>query len=158
MTDDLDISLAQPNEMEAVRALFRAYVASLGIDLAFQGFEAELAGLPGKYAPPAGAILLARDASGAPLGCVALRPLSAPGDCEMKRLYVRPEGRGHALGRRLAQAVIAQARASGYARLRLDTLASMSTAQALYTGLGFTDTPPYYDNPLPGTRYMALEL
>ncbi|WP_406858012.1 GNAT family N-acetyltransferase [Alsobacter sp. KACC 23698] len=145
-------------DMDAVRALFGEYIASLGVDLAFQGVEAELAGLPGPYAPPRGALLIARTGEGEPVGCVGLRPLREQGVCEIKRLYVRPQARGQDLGRRLALAVIAAARAAGFARMRLDTLAPMRSAQALYASLGFQPTPAYYDNPLPGTQYMALDL
>jgi len=118
----------------------------------------ELAQLPGKYAPPRGVILLARDSEGAVLGCVALRPWPRPGVGEIKRLYVRPCARGQALGRQLAEAAIAWAARAGYARVLLDTLASMAAARRLYAALGFHPVAPYYDNPLPGTLYMALEL
>jgi len=147
-----------PEDIEIVRALFSEYMASLAIDLSFQDAEKELADLPGKYAPPRGGILLARDAAANPLGCVALRPLGRSGECEMKRLYVRPEGRGQDLGRRLALAIIAHAKSANYALIRLDTLASMRAAQALYLSLGFHQTAPYYDNPLAGTLYLALDL
>ncbi|HKR76038.1 MAG TPA: GNAT family N-acetyltransferase [Rhodanobacter sp.] len=156
-----DISIVSarfPADDEVVRELFTEYADSLGIDLSFQGFAAELAQLPGKYAPPLGDILLARDVTSAVLGCVALRPTAMPGAAEMKRLYLRPAARGQALGRRLAEAVIARAREAGHARLVLDTLASMDAARRLYFELGFHPVLPYYDNPLPGTLYMALEL
>lgn len=144
-------------DLAAIRLLFSEYVASLGIDLAFQGFAAELAGLPGRYAPPAGGLWLARDGADDALGCAALRPLDG-GACEIKRLYVRPEARGHDLGRRLAQVAIEGARGAGHRVMRLDTLAGMEAAQRLYAALGFRPTAPYYDNPLPGTVYMALDL
>ena len=147
-----------PDDIEAVRELFAEYIDSLGIDLSFQDVGAELAGLPGKYAPPRGAILLARDGAGAALGCVALRPWRQPGVCEIKRLYVRPVARGQALGRRLAEAVIEWAAKAGCTRVLLDTLVSMRAARQLYVALGFRPVAPYYDNPLPGTLYMALEL
>jgi ribosomal protein S18 acetylase RimI-like enzyme len=147
-----------PDDLAAVRGLFREYVDGLGIDLSFQDVEAELAGLPGKYAPPRGIILLARNSAGAAVGCIALRPLPENGSCEMKRLYVRHEARGQSLGRRLAEALVAWAREAGYERMLLDTLASMAAAQSLYAALGFRATEAYYDNPLPGTRYMALDL
>lgn len=145
-------------EIAAVRSLMADYAAGLGVDLSFQGFAAELAALPGPYAPPGGALLLARGAEGTALGCVALRPGPAPGTCEMKRLYVAPAARGGALGRRLAEAALDAARAAGYRRIVLDTLAGMETAQALYDRLGFADIAPYCDNPLPGTRWMGRAL
>ncbi len=147
-----------PDDIEVVRGLFAEYIDSLGIDLSFQDVGAELAQLPGKYAPPRGVILVARDGAGTALGCVALRPWPEPGVCGIKRLYVRPAARGQALGRRLAEAVIAWAARAGYARVLLDTLASMQTARQLYVALGFRPVAPYYDNPVPGTWYMALEL
>jgi ribosomal protein S18 acetylase RimI-like enzyme len=147
-----------PADRDLVGGLFREYIASLGVDLAFQEVDVELVGLPGKYAKPGGEILIARAGNGDAIGCVALRPAAAEGACEMKRLYVRPAGRGQSLGRRLAEAVIALARAAGYRRMLLDTLAPMREAQALYASLGFKPIAPYYENPLPGARYMALDL
>jgi ribosomal protein S18 acetylase RimI-like enzyme len=145
-----------PADIEEIRALFFEYGASLGVDLKFQGFDDELASLPGAYAPPDGRLLLAR-AAGTVIGCVGLRP-HAPGICEMKRLYVRPGHRALKAGRTLAEAVIAEARAGGYRAMRLDTLPGMAAAQALYTALGFRDIPPYYQNPIAGTRYCELDL
>mgnify|MGYP000451122599 CR=1 FL=1 len=146
-----------PDDRDAVLALFAEYVAGLGVDLAFQGVDEEFATLPGKYAPPRGQILIARDGDGRAFGCVAVRPL-ASGTCEMKRLYVRPEARGRDLGRQLADAIIAFARDAGYRRMVLDTLETMAPAQRLYAALGFVQTAPYYDNPLPGVRYLGRDL
>lgn len=146
-----------PTDLPAITQLFRAYAQSLPIDLGYQGFDGELASLPGKYALPAGALLLARDASGAALGCVAMRPLE-DGVCEMKRLYVAPAGRGQGLGKQLALAIIEAARAAGHREMRLDTLASMHDAQKLYRALGFTEIAAYYDSPIENTVFMSLTL
>jgi ribosomal protein S18 acetylase RimI-like enzyme len=135
--------------------LFRAYAASLPIDLAFQGFEAELAALPGKYAPPTGALLLARAENGAALGCVALREIAPKGCCEMKRLYVAPEGRGLGLGKALVQAILSEAARIGYREIRLDTLPTMAGALAVYRKAGFEQVEAYYDTPIAGTVFLA---
>lgn len=145
-----------PRDLDVVRALFGEYAESLGIDLAFQGFEREVAELPGKYQPPAGRLLLAWNGTRA-VGCIALRPLET-NVCEMKRLYVRPEARGEGLGRRLAERICREARDAGYARICLDTLPMMASAQALYESLGFVSTAPYVFNPIPGTKFLALDL
>jgi ribosomal protein S18 acetylase RimI-like enzyme len=147
---------ATPEDLEAARALFREYAASLDFDLCFQGFESELAGLPGDYAPPAGALLLGF-VGGEPVGCVGLRPLG-DGVAELKRLYVRPRVRGRGLGRRLVEGALGRAAAAGYGRVRLDTVPSMAGAIRLYRSLGFRDILPYRDNPLPGAAYLELEL
>lgn len=142
--------------MEVVRELFREYQDFLGVDLCFQGFEEELATLPGKYAPPAGIVLIAtRDQSVA--GCVAMRPLEGS-VCEMKRLYLRPGHRGLGIGRMLAEAVIDAAAAAGYASMRLDTLDKLTEAITLYRSMGFESMKAYYHNPLDGVVYMEKRL
>jgi len=143
-------------DAELARQLFQEYAAQLGVDLCFQGFERELAELPGQYAPPSGILLLAKK-GGEVCACVAIRKLD-DNSCEMKRLYLRPNARGHGLGRKLAEAAIDAARNLGYSRVVLDTLSTMHEAQGLYEKLGFREIPAYYDNPLPGARYLVLEL
>jgi ribosomal protein S18 acetylase RimI-like enzyme len=145
-------------DLDAVRALFRAYADGIGVDLGYQDFATELAMLPGKYAPPAGALLLARDAAGAPIGCVALRPMAADGCCEMKRLYVAPAARGLGLGRALLDATLAEAARLGYREIRLDTLPAMTEAIAMYRRHGFTPIAPYYDGAPAGTLFLARGL
>jgi GNAT superfamily N-acetyltransferase len=144
------------SESDDVRSMLRAYSASLPFELGFQDFDRELAELPGAYAPPRGALLVAR-IDGELAGCVALRPLGEDA-CEMKRLFVFPAARGTGLGRRLATAIVAEARRLGYARMLLDTTPGMETAQALYEELGFEETAPYRHNPVPGTRFLELQL
>ncbi len=145
-----------PRDLATVRALFREYAAGVGVDLCFQGFDAEVATLPGRYAPPSGRLLLARRGLET-VGCVALRALD-DGACEMKRLYVRPDVRGQSVARRLVERICDHARAIGYARLCLDTLPSMSAARALYRALGFKPAGPYVLNPVAGAEYLALDL
>jgi ribosomal protein S18 acetylase RimI-like enzyme len=134
--------------------LFRAYAASLEIDLSYQDFEAEMEAMPGKYGPPAGELLLARYAGGIPVGCVGLRPIEPHGCCEMKRLYVAPEGRGSGLGECLVDAIVIAAERIGYREMRLDTLPSMAAAIALYRKFGFEPIEPYYETPVTGTIFM----
>jgi ribosomal protein S18 acetylase RimI-like enzyme len=145
-----------PDDQALAEALFREYVASLGVDIGFQNVDAELSSLPGKYARPGGVVLIARDGDEA-AGIGAYRALEA-GIAEMKRLYVRPRWRGVKLGRELAEELIEDARVQGYRTIVLDTLQSMDAAKKLYLSLGFRPIAPYYDNPLSGTTYLALEL
>lgn len=157
-----------PGDVALARSLFVEYARWLKVDLCFQDFERELAELPGAYAPPQGRLLLA-GAPGQAFGCVGLRPLAAACGCgrsapgadgigEVKRLYVQPARRGQGWGERLAQAVVAEARSIGYRELKLDTLAWMAEARALYARLGFRQCAPYYANPLDGVVYMSLAL
>ena len=139
-----------------MRELFREYEQALGVDLCFQGFAAELAGLPGEYAPPRGRLYLA-DAAGAIAGCAGLRPASETA-AELKRLYVRPQFRGQHLGRELAERAIADARALGLSAVVLDTLPSMREAHALYAALGFRECAPYTASAVPGTQFLELLL
>lgn len=145
-----------PDDLPLVRRLFREYADGLGVDLCFQGFEAELAELPGRYAPPAGRLLIAWRGDEA-LGCVALRPIDEAA-CEMKRLYLRPQARGLGLGRQLAERICDEARAAGYARIYLDTLPTMTAAVALYESLGFRPAEAYVYNPLAGAMFLVRTL
>jgi ribosomal protein S18 acetylase RimI-like enzyme len=172
----------EAHEIDAARAIFRDYAASLGIDLCFQNFEEEVATLPGDYAEPRGALLLAlvdaahiKEAAGqqAPTlmrpngtlahvaGCCALRPLDNTdyaNAAEMKRLFVRPGFRGLGVGRQLAEAILDASRGAGYACVLLDTLDDMESARALYEDLGFEEVPPYYHNPIAGAHYLKVDL
>ena len=149
-----------PELLEATRQIFTDYAEQLGIDLCFQNFEAELADLPGSYATPQGALLLAL-VDGEVAGCCALRALDTvdyPNASEMKRLYVRKAFRRFGLGRQLAEAVLDAARVAGYHSVLLDTLDDMESARALYTELGFEAIPPYYHNPIAGAHYLKVDL
>lgn len=183
LADTPAIVLAVPDdahELAEARAIFREYAASLKVDLCFQNFDDELAGLPGDYAEPRGTLLLAlvetastSAPSAAPAlarpdgrtlqvaGCCALRPLDTvdyANAAEMKRLYVRPGFRGLGLGRQLVEALLDAARGAGYACVLLDTLDDMESARALYEDLGFVEVPPYYHNPIAGSHYLKVEL
>lgn len=153
-------ALESTGDVDQVRALFQEYANSLAIDLCFQNFEAELAGLPGDYAPPRGALFIARSARDM-VGCCAMRPLDTvdyPNACEMKRLYVRMALRGCGVGRRLVEAVMQTASLAGYAYVLLDTLSEMETARAMYQELGFVEVAPYYFNPIEGAHYLMARL
>jgi len=142
------------DDLEAVKTLFRAYVDWLGIDLSYQGFDEELAGMPGKYAPPAGALLAAKAGDGRVLGCVGLRPFGDDGTCEMKRLYVLPEGRGLGIGAALVHSVVQAAEETGYRDMVLDTLPTMTGAIRLYKAVGFEEVSAYYDTPIEETVFF----
>ncbi|MFM9880829.1 MAG: GNAT family N-acetyltransferase [Burkholderiaceae bacterium] len=159
-TNSFVIRQALAAELPAVREIFLEYLASLSVDTRFQNVEAELASLPGAYAQPEGALLLALQQAQL-VGCCALRAL--PPDAyanaaEMKRLYVRPAFRGQGLGRQLAEAALDAARQSGYRCVLLDTLSDMEAARALYEDLGFTEIPAFYDNPLSGAHYLKVDV
>ncbi len=144
------------DDVAVVRVMLREYQVQLGVSLDFQGFEAELAALPGAYAPPRGRLLLARHDDVA-VGCIAMRA-TEDGRAEMKRLYVRDSARGLGVGRALVSRILNAAREAGYAEMVLDTLAMMTSAQRMYEQVGFRDIPAYTDNPLPGARFMSLTL
>lgn len=156
MHSGTSIIRAGPGDMGAVRELFLEYEAFLNVDLCFQDFAEELAGLPGKYAPPRGALFIAL-VGGRVAGCVALRP-HADKICEMKRLFVRPDYRGLSLGRELACTVIEESIDIGYQRMWLDTLDFLKPAIHIYTSLGFHEIESYYNNPLKGVMYWELDL
>lgn len=156
----VDLLIPTPEEMHTVRQIFQEYADSLNIDLKFQGFETELANLPGEYSEPRGQILLAR-VDGNIAGCCALRPLddcNYPNAAEMKRLYVSKAFRGVGLGRQLAEAMLDTARQAGYDHVLLDTLDDMEAARDLYVDLGFEPIEPYYHNPLQGAHYLKVDL
>jgi ribosomal protein S18 acetylase RimI-like enzyme len=164
MTSHLpDIQIIQAHgltDMDHARAIFQEYAATLSVDLCFQGFEQELLDLPGEYASPRGALLLAW-LEGALAGCCALRPLDScdyANAAEMKRLFVRPACRGLGLGRQLTEAILDAARAAGYSCVLLDTLDDMESARALYEDLGFVEIPPYYHNPHAGAHYLKVDI
>jgi len=160
VTQLIEVSAQNVDHLAAAHALFTEYARSLPIDLCFQNFEAELANLPGDYAPPRGVLLLARVGTSW-VGCGALRPLDSvdyPNACEMKRLYVQPVQRRSGLGRALAEAIMDAARARGYDHVLLDTLSEMESARALYGDLGFMEIPPYYHNPIAGAHYLMVRL
>lgn len=149
-----------PEELEATREIFVEYAGSLDVDLDFQGFEEELAELPGEYAAPRGHLVLAL-VEGAVAGCCALRPIDDvdyANACEMKRLYVRKAFRGFGLGRQLVDHTLTMAAQLGYDCILLDTLDSMESARALYADFGFEEIPPYYHNPIAGTHYLKAEV
>jgi len=152
VSDGWLVAVRDESDLDQIRDLLREYAASLTFRLDFQDFERELAELPGAYAPPRGALLLARGD-----GCVALRPLDDT-TCELKRLYVRPHARGAGLGRRLVEAAVTDARRLEYAHMRLDTVPGMEAAQALYEQLGFREIAAYATNPIAGTRFLELDL
>jgi len=145
-----------PGDIMTVRNLFKEYADSLNFELDFQDFREELATLPGKYAPPLGSILVAKQ-NGETVGCVAVRPLGEE-ICEMKRLFVKPAHRGRRIGRELALAIIEEAKRLGYKAMRLDTVEAMKEASALYRALGFQPIDAYCYNPLPGAMFFELKL
>lgn len=160
-TAEVTLRLAQfPNDLDTVRSLFLDYQTDMGIDLCFQGFDAELANLPGDYEQPAGSVFVAL-VDGEPAGCCAFRPLTNTDHldaCEMKRLFVRRPFRGFGLGRLLVEQVMSDARLAGYTTMLLDTLSDMETARALYQESGFVEVAPYYHNPIAGAHYLKVDL
>jgi len=152
------LPVSTDEDLAATAELFTRYAASLPVDLGYQDFASELEALPGKYAPPGGALLLARDAGGTPIGCVGLRPIPPQGACEMKRLFLLPGARGLGLGRALTEAIVEAAKRLGYHELRLDTLPTMQAAIGLYERMGFKRIEPYYAPTPVGTIFMSLGL
>lgn len=146
------------DDIASIRDLFRAYVDWLGIDLSYQGFEEELAGLPGKYAQPEGALFLAKAPDGAVLGCIGMRAMADAGVCEMKRLYVKPQGRGLGIGRALIDRIFQAAREAEYEKMRLDTLPTMVGAIKLYREAGFQEISAYYETPIQETLFFEKAL
>ncbi len=156
---DLKFETVPAESVELVasaKKLFLEYAISLDFNLCFQGFEEELARLPGEYSPPSGRLILAYD-DGKLAGCVALRRID-DSVCEMKRLYLRPEFRGKGIGRKLADEIVEAAREIGYTKMRLDTVPSMKTAISLYRSLGFVKIGPYRANPVPGATFMEMDI
>lgn len=151
----MKISIATETDMPAVADIFREYQQWLGVDLCFQGFEQELASLPGRYAAPRGIIYIARDGDTI-VGCVGIRP-ATDNDAELKRLYVKPEFHGRGIGRQLFELAMKMAKDAGYDAVVLDTLSDMKTAKKLYEDYGFFRTPAYYSNPEPGAEYYRYE-
>lgn len=147
-------------DLKETRSIFQEYASSHKVDLCFQGFQGELASLPGDYAEPRGTLLLAR-VDGVVAGCCALRPLDGSdytNAAEMKRLYVRQAFRGLGLGRQLTEGILDAARKAGYSSVLLDTLDDMESARALYEDLGFEEIPPYYHNPHAGAHYLKVDI
>jgi putative acetyltransferase len=153
----IDIRLARfPQDADGVIDIWREYIAFPKVDLSFQNYETELATVPGKYVPPEGCVLLAW-AGDRIVGCIAMRKIDAQ-ICEMKRLYVRPEGKGEGLGRKLAERIIIEARAAGNSEMRLDVLPEFEAARHIYASLGFMSAEPVSKNPIPGTAFLGLVL
>ena len=149
------IAPANARDIPDVARLFAAYERHIGVDLSYQGFADEVSTLPGKYAPPLGQLLIARDRAGRAIGCVALRPMSDARYCEMKRLFVAPAARGLGLGRALMEAIVSEAARLGYRAVRLDTLPTMTAAIAMYRAAGFEPIAPYYDTAPAGTIFLG---
>jgi ribosomal protein S18 acetylase RimI-like enzyme len=154
--ENVKLRPARPADLPEIRRMLEEYVAWIGLDLAFQEIDEELAGLPGDYAPPRGALFVA-EVGGRLLGMIGLRPFDGA-ICEMKRLYVRPEARGRGVAKQLIAAALDEAGRLRYSEIRLDTLPMMGSAQSLYVSLGFADIPPYYETPIAGTRFMAKKI